>query len=219
MTSKNNRALIPYYFKLCASFQIHWWIQTGVTVETLNSGRNWRYFILCELKIWWMTLENNRAPLLYHIKLCASFQSHRWSQTWVTVRKHSIRVKIGNFLSCVTLKFDGWPWKTIGHLFYAPSSFLHHFIAIGEFKLELQSGNAQFGSKSTIFYPCDLEIWRMTLKNNRAPLRYYIKLCAPFQSHELIQSRVTVRKRSIRSIEHHFISICEFKLELRSGNG
>ena len=25
---------------------------------------------------------------------------------------------------------------------------LHHFIAIGEFKLELQSGNAQFGSKS-----------------------------------------------------------------------
>ena len=25
--------------------------------------------------------------------------------------------------------------------------FLHHFIAIGEFKLELQSGNAQFGSK------------------------------------------------------------------------
>ena len=43
-----------------------------------------------------MTLENNGAPLLYHIKLCASFQSH-WCQTWVTVRKHSIRVKIGNF--------------------------------------------------------------------------------------------------------------------------
>ena len=32
--------------------------------------------------------------------------------------------------------------KKIGHLFYATISFLHHFVAIGEFKLELQSGNA-----------------------------------------------------------------------------
>ena len=42
-------------------------------------------------------------------------------------------------------------WKTIG-LFYATSNCVHHFIAIGEFKLELQSGNPQFGSKSPIFY-------------------------------------------------------------------
>ena len=39
----------------------------------------------------------------------------------------------------------------IGDLSYAASSFVHHFIAIGEFKLELQSVNAQLGSKSTIF--------------------------------------------------------------------
>ena len=107
----------------------------------------------CDLEIWWMTLENNRAPLLYYIKLCASFQIHRWIETEVTVRKHSIRVKMGDFLSCVTLKFDGWPWKTIGHLFYTTSSFVHHFKSMGEFKLELQSGNFQFGSKSAIFCP------------------------------------------------------------------
>ena len=47
-----------------------------------------------------------------------------------------------------------WPWnlmddppppppqKKRGHLFYAALSFLHHFVAIVEFKLELQSGNA-----------------------------------------------------------------------------
>ena len=121
--------------------------------ETLNSGRNWRYFVPCDLEIWWMTLENNRASLLYYVKLCASFQSHEWIQPGVTVRKRTIRVKIGNFLSRVTLKFDGWPWKTIGHLSYVASSFVHHFIDIGEFKLELQSGNAQFGSKSAIFCP------------------------------------------------------------------
>ena len=54
----------------------------------------------------------------------------------------------------MTLKFDGWPWKTIEYLFYTTSSFVHHFEAIGEFKLELQSGNAQFASKSAIF-SCD----------------------------------------------------------------
>ena len=130
--------------------------------ETLNSGRIWRYFVPCDLEIWWKTLENNRASLLCYIKLCASFQSHGWIQPGVTVRKRTIRVKIGNFLSRVTLKFDGWPWKTIGHLSYAASSFVHHFIAIGEFKLELQSGNAQFGSKSAIFCP----MWPLNLMDD-----------------------------------------------------
>ena len=61
-------------------------------------------------------------------------------------------IQIVNFSACVTVKFDGRPCKTIGHLFYATSSFVHHFVPIGEFKLELQSGNAQFGSKSTGFF-------------------------------------------------------------------
>ena len=106
-----------------------------------------------------MTLKNARAPLLCCFKLCASFHSHRWIQTKVTVRKRSIRVKIGDLLSPVTLKFDRWPWKIIEHLFYVASIFMHHFIAIGEFKLKLQSGNAQFGSKSMLF----LAVWWTSL--------------------------------------------------------
>ena len=43
--------------------------------------------------------------------------------------------------------------------------------------------------------PCDLEIWQMTLKNNRAPLLSIIKLYASFHHHMWIQTRVTVRKR------------------------
>ena len=43
------------------------------TPEMLNLGRNWRYLVPRELDICWMTLENDRAPLLYYIKLCASF--------------------------------------------------------------------------------------------------------------------------------------------------
>ena len=91
-----------------------------------------------------MTLKNNRAPLLGYIKLCALFQSHQWIQTGVTILKHSVQVKIGFFF--VPCGLESW-WmtlKTIGHLFYATASFVHHFIAIDQFKLELQSGNAQF---------------------------------------------------------------------------
>ena len=54
-------------------------------------------------------------------------------------------IKIINFSVHVTLKFDGWPWNTIEHLFCTTSSFVHHFKPIGEFKVELQSRNAQFG--------------------------------------------------------------------------
>ena len=107
--------------------------------------------------------------------------------------------KCDNFFSRVTLKFDGWPSKTIGHLFYATSSFVQHFVAIGEFKLELQSGNAQSGSNSAILAPCDLEIWRMTLKNNGAPLLSNIKLYVSFHHHMWIQTGVTVRKRKFGS--------------------
>ena len=167
--------------------------------ETPNLGQIWQFLEPCDLKIWRMTLQHNRAPLLCYFKLCVSFHTHWWFQIWVTVRKRPIWVKCDNFLSRVTLKFDGWPWKTIGHLFYATSSFVHHFVAIGEFKLELQSGNAQSGSNSTFLVPCDLEIWRMTLKNNRAPLLSNIKLYVSFHHHMWIQTGVTVRKRKVGS--------------------
>ena len=200
MTSKNNRAPFLCFFKLCASFRRHWWIETGVTdrkrqnwikiddffsrvtlkfeewlwtrqiwgiwklrpaynPETPNLGQNWCCFVPCDLEIWWMTLDNNRAPLLCCFKLCATFHSHRWIQTAVAVRKRPIWVKFDDFYSRVTLKFDVWPWKTIGHLYYATSSSMHHFVAIGEFKLESESGNTQFGSTSMIFWavwPCNM---------------------------------------------------------------
>ena len=119
--------------------------------SNLKLDSNRQFFHPCDREIWWMTSKNNNALLLYYVKLCASFQIHWWIQTGFTVQKRSIRVEIGDMLSRVTLKFNGWPWKTIGHLFYATSSFVQHFVAICEFKLELQSGNAQSGSNSTIF--------------------------------------------------------------------
>ena len=66
------------------------------------------------------------------------------------------------FLAGVTLKFDGWPRKIIRHVFYTTWSFVYHFISISEFKLELQSGNAKFGSNSTIFRA----VWPWNLKDD-----------------------------------------------------
>ena len=145
-----------------------------------------------------MTLKNNRAPLLYFIKLCASFQNHGWIQTGVTVQKRSIRVKIGNLLARVTLKFDGWHWKTIRHFFYTTSSFVHHFKVMGEFKLELQSVETLNSGQNRQFF-CPVWPWNLTddLEKNRAPLLSCFKFCASFHSHQWIQTRVTVRKRPI----------------------
>ena len=117
-----------------------------LSLEMINSGQNRWFLGPCDLENWWLILKINRAPLLCPSRLCALFHNHQWIQTEVTAWKHPIWVKIVNFLSSVTLKFDGWPWKIKGHLYYVTSSSVHHFTAIGQFKLELQSGNTQFGS-------------------------------------------------------------------------
>ena len=134
------------------------------------------------------------APLLCYTKLFASFQIHHCIQTGVTLRKRSNRVKIWDFLVPCDLKIWWMTLKIIRHLFYAMLNFVRYIKVIGEFKVELQSRNAQFWWKSALFVPCDLEIWRMTLKSKRAPILCCFKL------------------------GHHFIVISEFKLKLQSGN-
>ena len=124
MTFKNNRAPLLCYFKLCASFRSHWWIQTGVkSPETPNLGQIWRFLEPCDLEIWRLTLKNNRAPLLSIIKLYASFQHHMWIQTRVTVRK-----RLSWVLTSVTLTFDLWPWPfawtSLLSLVITPESFM-----------------------------------------------------------------------------------------------
>ena len=110
MTLKNNRAPLLCYFKLCAAFRTHWWIQTGVTVRKCPIWVKFDGFLEpCDLDIWRMTFKNNRAPLLFYFKLCAAFHSHWW------IGETPNLGQIRRFYRHVTLKFDGWPWKTIGH--------------------------------------------------------------------------------------------------------
>ena len=146
------RKSVHYYIKLCASFQIHRWIETEVTVRKHSiRAKICDFFVLCDLEILWMTLENNRAPFLYYTKLCASFQNpsvkSNWSYSPETLNLGQNRQF---FVPCnleiwrMTLQNNRAPLLCHFKLVY-------HFIPNGEFKFELQSGNAQFGSNSTIF--------------------------------------------------------------------
>ena len=100
-------------------------------------------------------------------------------------------IQIVNFSARVTVKFDGRPRKTIGHFFYTTSSFVHHFKFIGEFKLDLQSRNAQIGDILS----------RVTLKFDVWPWKTIWHLFY-----------------ATSSFVQYFVAIGEFKLELQSGN-
>ena len=142
-----------------------------------------------------MTSKNNKARLLYCIKLlCTISNPSVYSNCSDSPETLSSGQNRRFFLSHIA--FDRWSWKRIGHLFYSTSSFMHHFVAICEFKLELQSGNAQFGSKSMIFVSrVTLKFDGWSWKNNRSPLLSNIKLCASFHHHMWLRTGVTVRKR------------------------
>ena len=92
------------------------WPWDDLVKQYILSDSNWNYSpetlnyqMQATLKFE-MTLQNNRAPLLCYFKLCAYW----WIQTWL----QSGNTQSGSRQSRVTLKFDGWLWKTIGHLSY-----------------------------------------------------------------------------------------------------
>ena len=90
---------------------------------------------------------------------------------------------------CLTLKFDRWPSKSIGHLFYATSSFVHHFVAI---RVPVR--------KHPIWLKMSNFLSFATLIFGRWPWKTIGHLFHAYSSYV-----------------HHFVAICEFKLESWSG--
>ena len=103
---RNMNRLFNSLFRLTTTRQIWgiWKLRLAYSPETANLDQNRWCFVLCDFEIWCMTLKNNRGSLLCCFKLCATFHSHLWIQTGVTVRKRPIRVKIDAFLAV-------WPWN------------------------------------------------------------------------------------------------------------
>ena len=149
-----------------------------------------------------------------------------------------------DFSARVILKFERSPRKTTGHLFYVTSRLVHHSVAIGELKLDLQPGNAQFGSNLA-----KCPVWHRNLMDNKTTGHIFC-VTSSFVYHSVttckFETWVPARKRSIwvniflfratlkfdrwswkitgnlfyatSSFLHRFVTICESKLELRFRN-
>ena len=153
-----------------------------------------------------------------------------------------------DFSAPVTSKFYWWHRKTIGNLFHAPRSYVCHFIAIHELKIELPSGNAQIIAESSVFHP----VWPWNLTNDlgkqlgtssmllqalcviskpsvNSNWSYSPKTLNLGQNWQFLSS-VTLKldKWPWKTLGHrfyttlsfvcHFKTISEFKLKLQSGN-
>ena len=118
-------------------------------------------------------------------------------QIGVVIRKRSNQSQILNFAASATLKFDWWPRQIIWQHFHTTSSTVHNFVTICEFKLELQSRNTHFGTKSSIFRP----VWPSNLTD--AKIIGHFPYVTSIFLHDFVdicefKLAVTVQKRSIR---------------------
>ena len=72
----------------------------------------------------WLRKTMSTGHLFHDPRSYVSFHNHPWIQIEVIIWKNQNRSKVIDFLACVTLKYDEWPWKTTGHLFYAKKKIL-----------------------------------------------------------------------------------------------
>ena len=103
--------------------------------ETVNSGQNWR-FLLLQFDRW--PKKKHTAPFLYNFKIMCNIPWPSVNSTWSYRPETPVWFRICDFFA---LKFDGWPWKTIGHLPYA----------------------TRFETVKLDFYLCDLDLWPPTM--------------------------------------------------------
>ena len=174
---------------------------TGLVI-LLKLDSNHRFTSPCDLEIWWM---NNRAPLLYYSKRFASFRSHWWIQTGVTVRKRLIWVKINGFFCAV------WPWNLTdglqtSYMLLRAAFRSHWWIQTG-----VTVRKRPIWVKIDDFFSRDLQTWQMTFKTHRAPILCHFKLCASFRAHWWIKTGVTARKRLILGRNQCFFEPCDLQ--------
>ena len=169
--------------------QIAWWRHKMETFSALlalcagnspvpvNSPHNghWRGTLMFSLICAWINdwVNNREAGDLrrhrghYDVNVMVTCHIYCWRnkanlRDLIAATSLVILYEIG-FKWSIFLSMRPWIWwittKTIGHLFCTTSSFVHLFKPIGELKLELQSRNAQFGSKLAIF--CPVWLWNL----------------------------------------------------------
>ena len=128
------------------------------SLETPNLGQIWRFLEPCDLEIWRMSFKNNRAPLLCYFKLCASFRSHWWIQTGVTVRN----TQSG---SNSTIFSAVWPWSLTDDLEKQQGTSPKQHQAIYIISSSYVNSNWSYSPETVKLGRdlCDLDLWPLTL--------------------------------------------------------
>ena len=171
MRSKNNKAPLLGYIKLCALFQNHQRIQGGFTVWKrsaqnwleLHSGNAkfaWKSAIVCLLWSWNLrdNLEKNTL-CSSSILLQASVYCHRSIQTGVTAQKFEIQIKRRFFWSRVTSQVCQMTLKNKTALrlcYFKLCAFRSHLwiqtgVTVWKHPIQVKIGD--------LFVPCDLDGW------------------------------------------------------------
>ena len=131
-------------------------------------------------------------------KICASFHKHRLIPPQVTVGNAQFGSKSAIFgpVWPSNLTNDLEKQKGTSSMLLQASCIISQPSVNSNWSYCPETHN--LGQNWRFLVPRDLEIWRMTLKNIRAPLLSNIKLCASFHCHMWIQTGVTVQKRQSR---------------------
>ena len=135
---------------------------------------------------------------IYLPRATLKFDVWPWKTIWRLFYTTSSFVH--NFVATNELirEFDGWPGKQKGTTSTPLQTWciISSLSAIQNWSYSPKTINS--GQNSRYFYRCGIEIWRMTLKNNRAYVLHRFKLCASLHSHPWIQTGALVRKPSNR---------------------
>ena len=154
--------------KLCASFQSHWWIQTGVIFRKRSMWVEWGFFHVT-LKFDGWHWKKGVSSIVRHALCIISKPSV--NQNW----NYSLEMlNLGQNVWFSVLWYVQIWWMTLN------KANLRDFVSC-----DRPSSITQIGLKLSIIQPA----WPSSL--------CYIKLCASFQSHGCIQTGVTVHKHWI----------------------
>ena len=141
------------------------------------------------------------APVLYYVKLYAPFQTIRGFKLELQSRNSQFGSKLAIFF--------------LSRDFETMSSFMHNLKLLVNPNWSYSPETLNWVKIGDVFFfvPRDLEIWRMTLKNNMAPLLYQVKLYAPFQTIGEFKLELQSRKSHFGSRLEIFFAVWPYSPE------
>ena len=139
---------------------------TGLVILLKLNSNHW-FFSPYDLEIRWLTLKNNRAPLLDYLKLCASFHSYRSIQTGYSLEMPKSGQNQWFFVSlsqnAAKMRKINRPWPQ-SNQFRRWSRYICNYQISGHSSHVFSRKCPETPNLTSFLASMKLEIWQMTLK-------------------------------------------------------